>query len=266
VDRDEPTPDAPRRMPAAFIGHGAPTLALDPEKGAAFAAWGAALGKPRAILVASAHWEKAPPTLGATETRPLVYDFYGFPEPLYRVRYPAPGAADLARRVESLLAPEGVAREPERGLDHGVWTPLVHLYPAADVPVLQLSLPTAWGAGRIHALGARLAPLRDEGVLMIGSGNITHNLRAVSWGGGPTPAWASEFDAWAKEALDRGDVDVLLDYRTKAPALRMTHPTEDHWLPLFFAIGAAPPRAGHVRYPVEGWELGSVSRRSVELS
>jgi 4,5-DOPA dioxygenase extradiol len=246
-----------------FIGHGSPMLAIDDELGAPFVRWGAALGKPSAVLMVSAHWEAAPPTLGTVSTLPLIYDFGGFPAELSRVRYAAPGAPELADQVAALLVGEGVRRDPRRGLDHGVWTPLVHMYPDADVPVLQLSLPSAWGAARIFAIGQKLAALSEQGVLLAGSGNITHNLRALAPEGSATPAWAADFEAWARRALLEHDVDSLLAYKQKAPNLRMNHPTEDHWLPLFFALGAAHPGSSELRVAVDGWQLGTLSKLSV---
>jgi 4,5-DOPA dioxygenase extradiol len=254
-----------RRLPAGFVGHGAPLLALDAEKGAPLRAWGAQVGRPRAVLVVSAHWEAAPVALGATETRPLVYDFGGFPRALYEVQYAAPGAPELAARVDALLG--APARRTERGLDHGAWTPLVHLFPAADVPVLQLSLPSREGPRALFELGRRLAPLRDEGVFVLASGNVTHDLRAVDFSQtSPPPAWAREFDAWVQETLARRDWDTLVDFAAKAPAYRRAHPTDEHWLPMLVAAGAgADAGAAAVRFPVEGWEYGSLSRRAVAL-
>lgn len=251
-------------MPSAFVAHGAPFLAVDPERGEPLRRWGEALPRPRAILAVSAHWEDAPLTLGATGTRDLVYDFFGFPEELYRVRYPAPGAPWVADRVAALVASIDIRRS-ERGLDHGVWTPLVHLYPAADVPVLQLSMPgTATGA-ELFELGRSIAPLRDEGVLILGSGNLVHNLRRLDWGGGggPPQPWASAFDAWIADVLTRRDWDALIDYRNRAPQLALAHPSEEHLRPVLVAAGAAADE--RVRFPLEGWELGSLSRRSVQF-
>ena len=185
------------RFPTGFVGHGAPTNALNDERGADWAAWSASLPRPEAILSISAHFEQEPPSVGATTTTPLIYDFWGFPEPLYSIEYAAPGAPWLADRVESLLGLDArVERQEERGLDHGAWAPLLHMYPEADVPVLQLSLPWTNDPMKMFELGARLAPLRDAGVFILGSGNLVHNLRAADWTGGPTPSWAAEFDHW----------------------------------------------------------------------
>jgi 4,5-DOPA dioxygenase extradiol len=254
---------AMQKQPTGFVAHGAPLLALDGDKGAPLRAWGAAMPRPRSILVLSAHWEERPPTLGATSTVPLVYDFYGFPEEMYALTYAAPGAPELAKRVEELLPK--TQRNPTRGLDHGAWVPLLHMFPRADVPVLQLSLPGSDDPKELFALGRALAPLRDEGVFILGSGNITHNLRRVDWHGNRTPAWAADFDAWTDETLTKWNVDALLDYQARAPGFRESLPTQEHFVPLIVAAGAAgeAPRIG---YPVSGFEYGSLSRRSVELA
>lgn len=252
------------RMPAGFVAHGAPLLALDEHKGAPLAAWGRTLPKPRAVLWVSAHFEAAPVTLSATSSAPLVYDFYGFPEPLYRVQYPAPGAPWLAERIAGLLEGTPVRRDEGRGLDHGAWVPALHLFPDADVPMLQISLPTLDGAALL-ALGRRLAPLRDEGVLVLGSGNLTHNLRRLDLAErSAPPSWAREFDAWCAEALAKGDVDELVAFRERAPAVEIAHPRVEHFVPLLVAVGATGGSFS-VATRVDGWEYGSLSRRSVEL-
>ncbi len=251
------------RMPAIFIGHGAPPLVDFPDWVASLSAWGKALPRPRAILMVSAHWEGAPVTIGATRTVPLVYDFYNFPERYYQTKYPAPGAPELADRVRTLLgdAGERTVDEPERGLDHGAYVPLLAMYPQADVPVLQISMPTLDPA-RLHQLGKQLAPLRDEGVLVAGSGFVTHNLRAGF--GDTTPAWASEYDAWTKETLTRRDDDALIDFMARAPAARMAHPRTEHFVPLVLAAGAAD--GGETpTYPVDGFWFGNFSKRSVQF-
>lgn len=251
-------------MPVTFVAHGAPPLLEEPGWVKELAAWGAAMPRPKALLVISAHWEDRPATLGATRPLPLVYDFYGFPEHFYRLAYPSPGAPALAARVEALLAAAGLksARDETRGLDHGVYVPLLCMYPAADVPVLQLSLPSLQPQ-ELFALGRALAPLRREGVQIMGSGFLTHNLRALSRG--PTPAWASEFDAWVREALDRRDVDALLDFAKQAPAVQLAHPRTEHFVPLLVAAGAALEGAAPIRYPITGFWFGSFTRRSVQL-
>jgi 4,5-DOPA dioxygenase extradiol len=253
-------------MPALFLAHGAPPLLDLPEWVAELKAWADALPRPRAVLVISAHWEEHPVTIGATAPTPLIHDFYGFPEKYYRLRYPAPGAPWLGERVHQLLSPLGpVARDPGRGLDHGAYIPLLAMYPLADVPVLQLSLPSDDPA-EVLALGRALAPLRAEGVQIQGSGFLTHNLGRVDWTGrAPVPAWAADFDAWAADAIARRDLDALVDFERKAPGARIALPTTEHFLPLLAAMGAADGAAPAPRFPITGFWLGSLTRRSVEL-
>lgn len=252
------------KLPVLFLAHGAPPLLDDIPWMRELADWADALGRPRAIVVISAHWEAAPLTLGAVRPLPLIYDFYGFPARFYRLAYPAPGAPDVAQRIRELSRAAGhaVADAPERGLDHGTYIPLLCMYPAADIPVLQISLPGE-DPRALYAMGRALAPLRDEGVLLIGSGFVTHNLRALSLR--ETPAWARDFDAWTAAALARGDHDALLDYRAKAPGVREALPTHEHFTPLLVAAGAAPDAA--VTFPISGfWYGGAMSRRSVQFS
>jgi 4,5-DOPA dioxygenase extradiol len=252
----------PARMPVGFVGHGAPTTALDDRKGGEWLRWAQSMPKPKAILVVSAHWEEAPLTIGSTTRMPLVYDFYGFPDEMYALRYDAPGAPALADRVEALVRGRVKSqRDPERGLDHGTWVPLLRMYPKADVPVLQVSIPSHY-ARDLYEVGRALAPLRDEGVLLLGSGNVTHNLGRI--GGGQTPAWASDFDAWIEDATRRKDLDLLADWERKAPASRIAHPTREHFVPLLFAAAAAEP-GGDTSFPVAGFEGGSISRRCVQF-
>ena len=255
----------PRRMPTAFVSHGAPTLALDAEKGADLTRWAAGLPKPRAVLVLSAHWLDAPPTLGAREPRPLLYDFAGFPRALYELRYAAPAAGELARELESRVP--GLGRDDERGWDHGVWVPLLHMYPSADVPVLQLSVPWRFEPARLFELGRELAWLADSGVLVLGSGGAVHNLGALDWGGdgSPPPAWALEFEDWLRGCLRARAFDELVAFRDRSPALRLAHPTDDHFVPLLVAAGAVADRGPEVTFPIEGFEYGSLSRLSVQL-
>ena len=227
--------------------------------------WGQALERPRALLVVSAHWTVGGPTIGSVTRRQLIYDFHGFPQALYKISYDAPGAPELAKRVEALVGQSRVRRQEDRGLDHGVWVPLVHLFPSADVPVLQLSLPIQQSPQQLFDLGRRLAPLRGEGVLIAGSGNLTHNLRRMDPRSGPTPNWAREFDEWCRECLDTKNFDALVQFRTKAPAVRENHPTEEHFLPLLVSTGAASAGAHTATFPVQGFEYGCLSRRSVQL-
>jgi 4,5-DOPA dioxygenase extradiol len=252
-----------KQLPAIFLAHGSPLLLDDAQWVDELGAWSQALPRPEAILMISAHWEQQPITLGATTTQPLVYDFYGFPQRYYNVQYAAPGAPALARRVRALV-PGPVADAPERGLDHGAYVPLVAMYPGADVPVLQLSLPTMDPAA-LFALGRALAPLREEGVLIAGSGFLTHNLRQIDWAGGPPPAWATEFDAWAADVLARKDADQLLDYRAQAPGVRLALPTHEHFVPAIVAMGAATDTPGAVTFPINGFAYGSFTKRSVQF-
>lgn len=253
-------------MPTIFLAHGSPLLLDDGRWVDELHGWARALPRPSAVLMLSAHWEDRPVTLGATSTVPLVYDFYGFPPEYYALRYPAPGAPGLAESVRRVLGEHGpVADAPDRGLDHGAYVPLKAMYPDADVPVLQVSLPTLEPAP-LFELGRRLAPLRDEGVLIVGSGFITHNLRILDWSGAaPTPAWASEFDAWTADVVRRGDVDALLDYRARAPGVRLALPTHEHFAPLVVTMGAGEADHDRVRFPITGFAMSTMTKRSVQL-
>ncbi|MEV6169395.1 class III extradiol ring-cleavage dioxygenase [Streptomyces sp. NPDC051954] len=255
------------RMPALYLSHGAPPLADDPIWPGELAAWSAGLPRPTAILMVSAHWEEAPLALGATETLPLVYDFWGFPEHYYQVRYEAPGAPELADSVRKLLRAPGMPVQdvPDRGLDHGAYVPLVEMFPEADIPVLQISMPTLDPAGLME-IGRKLAPLRDEGVLIVGSGFFTHNLAALRHTGGGVPRWSSEFDDWGRQALEARDVDSLLDFLNKAPAGRYAHPRTEHFAPLFVTLGAADV-AGELdsqRSVIDGFWMG-MAKRSIQF-
>lgn len=252
-----------RPMPAIFLAHGAPPLLDDPAWIAELAAWGKALPRPKSILMISAHWEERPLELGATKPVPLIYDFSGFPRRFYELTYPSPGAPELAERVRAVLREKGMpfGDAPLRGLDHGAYIPLMCMYPEADVPVLQVSMPTL-EPRELLELGRALAPLRDEGVLIVGSGFLTHNMRAF---GPTTPAWATEFDAWAADVLARRDLDALVDYRDRAPAVHTALPTHEHFVPVLIAAGAAAERAGTVTFPITGFAFGAFTKRSVEL-
>jgi 4,5-DOPA dioxygenase extradiol len=253
------------QMPVIFAAHGAPVLLDDVQWMAELAAWAQAMPKPKSILMISAHWEQRPTTLGATQTVPLVYDFYGFPARYYQTQYAAPGAPDLAARVRELLRGKNmpVAQDPERGLDHGAYVPLVPMYPDADIPVLQVSMPVL-DAQQLFSLGQALAPLRDDGVLVFGSGFITHNMRYAFRPG--TPQWAKEFDAWAADALLRFDVDALLDFQTRAPAAQMALPTWEHFAPVLVAVGAAADQRSRTSFPIAGWWMdGAFTKRSVQF-
>jgi 4,5-DOPA dioxygenase extradiol len=260
------TDQTTQAMPAIFLAHGSPFLLDDQRWVGELAAWARALPRPRAILMLSAHWVDRPITIGATRPVPLVYDFYGFPAKYYGVTYASPPAPELATRLRGLLAAQPLAEDPDRGLDHGAYVPLVCMYPAADVPVLQVSLPTL-DPTELFALGRALAPLRREGVLIIGSGFLTHNLRSMDFRPeAPVPGWASEFDAWTADVLMRRDVDALLDYRQRAPGVRQALPTHEHFVPVVTALGAAIDDPSALpSFPISGFVYGSGTRRSLQL-
>jgi 4,5-DOPA dioxygenase extradiol len=253
-------------MPALFISHGAPPLVDDATWVAQLEDLATDLPKPKAILIASAHWESAPLMLGATETVPLFYDFGGFERRYYEVRYRAPGAPGLADRIEKLM-PDGerVARTT-RGLDHGAYVPLTVMYPDADIPVLQMSLPTL-EPDALLALGRRLAPLRDEGVLIMGSGFTTHGLPFLRdfRADAPAPGWSREFDAWTAETLARGAVDELADFRRRAPGMPYAHPTIEHFAPMFVTLGASTDPEQAPDQPIDGFWMG-LAKRSFQVS
>jgi 4,5-DOPA dioxygenase extradiol len=232
--------------PSVFISHGSPMHALEPgPAGEAWKALGRRLGKPRAIVIASAHWESDLPMLTGTARPQTIHDFSNFPEPLYRLRYPAPGAPEIAQRAQALLkeAGLGAAIDGSRGLDHGAWAPLLYMYPEADVPVVQISVQPALGPRHHVAVGNSLRNLSGEGVLLIGSGHMTHNLRDWARGRGTPEPYAREFQAWVFDKLNKHDVEDLIEYRARSAHGVRAHPTDEHFLPLFFALGAAPERA-----------------------
>ncbi|HEX8180355.1 MAG TPA: class III extradiol ring-cleavage dioxygenase [Pyrinomonadaceae bacterium] len=253
-------------LPTLFVSHGAPSLAIERNATVAFLReLGAQLARPRAILCVSAHWNTPVPAVSAAEQPETIYDFGGFAPELYRMRYPAPGAPWLAERVAALLAAAGMTAQvaPTRGLDHGAWVPLSLIYPAADVQVTQLSVqPQAGPAAHFH-LGRTLAPLRREGVLIIATGSATHNLARLASDGTPPPAWAVEFDEWLYEQITGGALAELLNYRQLAPHAALAHPTEEHLLPLFVALGAgAAGEQVRGRALHRGWTHGSLSMAS----
>ncbi|CAB4719800.1 MAG: dioxygenase [Actinobacteria bacterium] len=254
------------RMPALYIGHGAPPLLDDPLWSSQLAAWAGDLPRPTAILIVSAHWESAPVSLSASGA-PLVYDFGGFDQKYYRMTYQTPDATALATRIAKLMpSTEPVHQHTNRGLDHGAWVPLKIMYPGADIPVLQMSLPTH-DPERLLQLGERLRPLRDEGVLIVGSGFLTHGLpflRDFSIDAEP-PSWSTDFDAWAADALARGDVDTLVNYRALAPGLAYAHPTVEHLSPLFVTLGAATRADAPGEQVVDGFWIG-LSKRSLQVA
>lgn len=232
-------------LPAIFVSHGAPTLPFDDVPARDFLrGLGAQLGKPRAILIVSAHWETDVPMTNSVAVNDTIHDFGGFPQALYDIRYPARGDALLAREVTALT---GGRLDTMRGLDHGAWVPLMLMYPQADVPVVQLSLQTHQGAGHHIALGRALAKLRDDNVLVMGAGSFVHNLRRIAPPGSPEPDWSKQFSDWMHEKLLAGDEVALADYRARAPQAVMAHPTDEHLLPLFFAYGAGGEKSKAAR-------------------
>jgi 4,5-DOPA dioxygenase extradiol len=232
-------------LPAVFISHGAPTLLIDEGPTHTFLTGLAQLfAPPRAVLCISAHWETATPKVSGTEKPGTIHDFYGFPDVLYQASYPAPGDPALAERVVGMLCDAGLDADTDadRGLDHGAWVPLKLAYPAADIPVVQLSLQPALGPRHHIRLGQALRPLRNDGVLIMGSGGATHNLsefRGQSIDAAP-PAYVQAFDVWLEETLTSGNTELLVSYEQEAPSARRNHPTVEHFMPLFVALGAAP--------------------------
>jgi 4,5-DOPA dioxygenase extradiol len=258
--------DVNDRMPALYIGHGAPPLLDDPVWSGELKQWASNLPRPKAILIVSAHWESAPVMLSANQA-PLVYDFGGFAPRYYQMTYETPDSSALAQRVAAMMpSTEPVHQHPSRGLDHGAWVPLKIMYPAGDIPVLQLSLPTQDPA-RLLELGKRLQPLRDEGVLIIGSGFLTHGLPYLTEFriDAAAPGWSTDFDAWAADAMRRGDVDALANYKAEAPGMPYSHPTVEHYTPLFVTLGAATVPEEPGEQVIEGFWMG-LSKRSLQVA
>ena len=253
------------RMPALYLGHGAPPLLDDPLWSAQLRGLAADLPRPKAILIVSAHWESAP--LSLTASGPgvdLVYDFGGFAQRYYEMTYRTPDATALAQRVAAMMpSTEPVHQHPSRGLDHGAWVPLKIMYPQADIPVLQMSLPTH-DPYKLLTLGGRLRELRDEGVLIIGSGFLTHGLPFLTEFriDATAPGWSSDFDLWAAQALASGDVAELASYRSKAPGMPYAHPTVEHYTPLFVTLGAATDAETPGQQLFDGYWMG-LSKRSL---
>ena len=247
-----------------YLSHGAPPLADDAVWTRQLAGWSQRLPRPESSLIVSAHWESAPVSLTASGA-PLVYDFGGFHPKYYRETYATPDATALAARVAAML-PGEVHQHTSRGLDHGAWVPLKIMYPGADVPVLQMSLPTDDPA-RLMALGERLRPLRDEGVLIIGSGFLTHGLPFLKEFriDAAVPGWSADFDGWAADAITRGDVDELAAYHDRAPGMPYAHPTVEHYTPLFVTLGASSDPGTPPEQVVEGFWMG-LSKRSFRVA
>jgi len=247
------------KMPALFLSHGAPTLAVQQtDETRAWAALARELPRPREILVISAHWDTDAPTVSVAPQPSTIHDFYGFPRELYRERYPAPGAPALGERAAKLLGEAGLpcAVDRERGLDHGAWVPLKWMYPGAEIPVTQLAVQSRRGPRHSYAVGQALAPLRHEGVLVLASGGIVHNLREIQWQGNGVAAWARDFNQWMADRLASGSVDDLLDYRRLAPDAARSHPTDEHLEPIFVSLGAGAFPARRIDLGITMGSLG----------
>ncbi|OCR25359.1 aromatic ring-opening dioxygenase LigB [Pseudomonas syringae] len=246
-------------FPSLFISHGSPMLALEPgDSGPALVQLAAGIPKPRAIVIVSAHWESQDLLVNGNPQPETWHDFGGFPAALFAVQYPAPGLPELSLQVAALLGVAGLpARiDSKRPFDHGVWVPLSLMYPQADIPVVQVSLPSRQGPALQTKVGQALASLRDEGVLVIGSGSITHNLRELDWHAGPESVepWAKEFRDWMIDKLASNDEAALHDYRKLAPHAVRSHPSDEHLLPLYFARGAG----GEFSVAHQGFTMGAL--------
>ena len=255
------------RTPALFLGHGNPLNALQSNAWTrAWAALGEQLGRPRAVLSISAHWYIEGTAVTAMESPRTIHDFGGFPRELFEVRYPAPGDSELAARVQRLLAPLPVRADQSWGLDHGSWSVLCHLFPQADIPVVQLSIDETQPPAFHYELGARLRPLREAGILLLGSGDIVHNLHAYAWGRHPQEPydWALRFEERVRTELENANHAPLIDYPTLGRDALLAVPTPEHYLPLLYILGASV--AGErVSFPVEGMDGGSVSMLTVQF-
>lgn len=253
------------RMPVGYIGHGNPLSIADPDRTKPWSEWAKEIPRPSSILVVSAHWEDTPVTIGTTNGHEdLLYDFWGFPDFMYDLTYPAPGAPGLADRVETLIEPSNPVRRSERPLDHGAWIPLMRMWPAADIPILQISMPIDASEEHLYELGRELSPLRDEGVFILGTGNLVHDLRGADLGSNPEPPlYASAFDDWASKVIGSRDDQALMTWREAAPDPLRSHPSAEHYRPILVAAGAS--RGEAASFSVEGFEHGTISRRSVHF-
>jgi 4,5-DOPA dioxygenase extradiol len=234
-------------LPAIFVSHGAPTLPFDEVPARDFLrGLGRSLGRPKAIVAVSAHWDTGAPETSAPPANDTIHDFRGFPRALYEIEYPAPSDGLLAREISGLLNGFAARTDTLRGLDHGAWVPLMLMYPEADIPVVELSVQSGKGAGHHIALGRMLAPLRGEDVLVLGSGGFVHNLGKIAPPGSPEPDWSKDFSGWMHERLMAQDDQALADYRARAPHAALAHPSEEHLMPLLVAYGAgAKPERLH---------------------
>ena len=254
------------KMPVLFVGHGSPMVAVEDDAYTeALAQWGQRLPRPRALVTVSAHWESDRPLRVTSAEKPdLIYDFSGFPPELYDLTYPAPGDPRLAEQIAAILSHHGTpcALDVERGIDHGAWIPMRRIFPQADIPLLQLTLPMPRHPEELMALGQALAPLRSEGVLLVGSGNVVHNLRRVHFGDkhGPVDEWANEFDDWFEARLEKRAREDLINYRKTAPNAALAAPTTEHFDPVFFVLGGSEndPRTDLFK----GFHYGNLSMRT----
>jgi 4,5-DOPA dioxygenase extradiol len=254
-------------MPAIFIGHGNPMHAIsDDDYTRAWKALGQSFSRPRAILAISAHWYVPYGAVTAMANPRTIHDFGGFPRELFEVSYPAPGSPELASRVASLLAPQPIALDEQWGLDHGTWSVLTHLFPGADIPVVQLSIDRSQPPGYHVEMGKRLALLREEGVLVLGSGNVVHNLQRYAWQNAAAQPfdWALRFDQTVRDLVRQGDTDRLASYRDLGADAQLSIPTPDHYLPLIYILGMRKAEDS-VAFPVTGIEGGSLSMLTVRL-
>lgn len=264
------TPEAAGRMPVVYISHGSPMVGIETNPyTAALRRMGESLPTPKAIVIVSAHWEApAPIRVTGSEAPQLIYDFYGFPKELHALLYPCPGKPELAAEIVTLLSEAGLKAQldPKRGLDHGAWIPMKLAYPAADIPILEVTLSVPRRPEEILKIGKALAPLRGKGVLLVGSGGIVHNLGRLRWDDqdAPIDPWAKEFDGWVRERLDKGDVAGLLRYRDDGPNANLAVPTTEHFDPLFFALGASS-QSDRPLDIYEGFHYGNLSMRTFAL-
>lgn len=259
-------------MDTFYISHGSPTLSIDESLEARhfLKSWKEKVWteRPKSILVISGHWETSEPTVNVVQHNETIYDFYGFPKPMYQLKYPAPGAPELAKRVKELLVESGFRRvneDKKRGLDHGAWVPLMLMYPEADIPVCQLSIQMDKDGTYHYNLGRALAPLKEEGVLIVGSGSTTHNLRSLRMENETVAKWAFEFDDWLKEALFNRRYEDVNQFDKKAPHAKMAHPWPDHFYPLHVAMGAAGEKA-KAKLIHHSWSLGTLSYASYQFT
>ena len=259
------------RMPTVFISHGSPMVAIEKDDYTQ-ALWGLgdSLPAPTAVVVVSAHWEAAAPVRVTTSPQPpLIYDFGGFPAELYALQYRPPGNPGTAKDIVDRLTQAGISAvaDAQRGLDHGAWVPLLHVYPDARVPVVEVTLPIPRTPASLLALGKALAPLRDGGVLLVGSGGIVHNLRRVRFDdkNAPIEPWARSFDDWVRGRLEEGDADAIADYKARAPEAAASVPTTEHFDPLFVVLGAME-KGERVKDVYEGVHYGNLSMRTFATS